>query len=92
MTIRESLRSWLFANPSFNPYFLFKSGIVRVFTTPFRVLPDFLIIGAEKCGTTTLYNYLIQHPDVFSAKEKEVNYFVRNWTKWYRSNCLFNLR
>jgi len=29
------------------------------------VLPNFLIVGAAKCGTTSLYYYLKQHPDVF---------------------------
>ena len=36
--------------------------------------PDFFIVGAPKCGTTAMYNYLAQHPDVFMAK-KEIHYF-----------------
>ena len=32
-----------------------------------HVLPDFLIIGAARSGTTSLYEYLIQHPSIFSA-------------------------
>ena len=28
-------------------------------------LPNFLIVGAAKCGTSSLHNYLNQHPDVF---------------------------
>ena len=31
-----------------------------------HVLPDFLIIGFPKCGTTSLYEYLIQHPSIHS--------------------------
>ena len=53
----------------------------------FHVLPDFLIIGFVKCGTTSLYQYLIQHPDVFSAKGKEIDYFDRLYQRglnWYR--------
>ena len=34
----------------------------RRLTAPIRVLPNFMIIGASKCGTTSLYNYLIKHP------------------------------
>jgi hypothetical protein len=52
------------------------------------VLPDFLIIGAQKCGTTSLYEYLIQHPDIYAATAKEVGYFDRYYQKglpWYRS-------
>ena len=38
--------------------------------------PDFLIIGAQKAGTTSLYNYLVQHPQIIGNKTwKEVRYF-----------------
>jgi tetratricopeptide (TPR) repeat protein len=35
--------------------------------------PDFLIIGVMKCGTTALYDYMIQHPQILPALEKEPN-------------------
>jgi len=38
--------------------------------------PNFLICGAAKSGTTSLANYLRQHPDVFVAREKECHYFI----------------
>lgn len=38
------------------------------------VLPNFLIAGAAKCGTTSLYHYLKQHPDVFMSPVKEPKY------------------
>lgn len=38
-------------------------------------LPNFLIIGAAKAGTTSLYHYLRQHPDVFMSPIKETNWF-----------------
>ena len=38
---------------------------------------DFLIIGAQKSGTTTLYNWLSQHPDICLPSEKEVHFFSR---------------
>jgi len=38
-------------------------------------LPNFLIIGAEKAGTTWLYDRLRRHPDVFIPKVKEIHYF-----------------
>jgi hypothetical protein len=38
-------------------------------------LPDFLVIGAMKSGTSSLHRYLGQHPDVFTSKRKELNYF-----------------
>lgn len=37
--------------------------------------PGFLIIGAGKCGTSSLYHYLIGHPRVLPASEKQVHYF-----------------
>lgn len=39
--------------------------------------PDFLIIGAQKAGTSSLYAWLTQHPDVLPAREKELHYFDR---------------
>ena len=38
--------------------------------------PTFLIIGAAKAGTTSLYHYLHQHPDIFMSPVKEPNFFV----------------
>ncbi|HUP62025.1 MAG TPA: sulfotransferase [Thermoanaerobaculia bacterium] len=38
-------------------------------------LPNFLIIGAAKAGTTSLYEYLAQHPDVYMSPIKETNHF-----------------
>ena len=38
-------------------------------------LPNFLIIGATKSGTTALHTYLQQHPDIFMSKIKELRYF-----------------
>jgi hypothetical protein len=53
------------------------------------VLPNFLVIGAHKAGTTTLYEHLRRHPDVFLAAHKEVHYFSgHNWDRgrqWYES-------
>jgi len=38
--------------------------------------PDFFIVGAPKCGTTALYSYLAEHPDVFLPSNKEPHYFA----------------
>lgn len=38
-------------------------------------LVDFLVIGAMKCGTTSLHHYLSLHPNIGMAAEKEVNFF-----------------
>ena len=40
------------------------------------MLPTFVIIGAAKAGTTALYWYLADHPEVFMSPVKETNYFA----------------
>lgn len=58
-----------------------------------HVLPDFLLVGVQKGGTTSLYHYLAQHPDVFGVGAKELFYFDRRYAlgeKWYR--CWFPTR
>jgi hypothetical protein len=39
-------------------------------------LPNFLILGAIKCGTTSLYRYLMEHPQVFMSDPKEPKFFA----------------
>ncbi len=59
-------------------------------TASVRMLPDFLIVGAQRAGTTSLYNYLFQHPDVGRVRlGKGVHYFDTSPTAslaWYRSH------
>lgn len=48
--------------------------------------PDFLIIGATKCGTTSLFFYLSQHPQILPPHKKEINFFNHNFDygmPWY---------
>ncbi len=45
-------------------------------TSFFRTLPDFLIIGIAKSGTTSLYGLISAHPHVIPAQSKEVHYFT----------------
>lgn len=50
-------------------------------------LPDFIIVGAQKAGTTSLYAYLSEHPQVLPSRTKEIHYFDLNYSKgtdWYR--------
>lgn len=54
-----------------------------------RRLPDFLIIGTQRGGTTSLYRYLSQHPQVCAPLGKELQYFTLNWhrsCRWYRAH------
>jgi len=57
------------------------------FTGPLRGLPSVLIIGSQKGGTTSLFNYLAEHPDVLPPIGKEVHYFDLHYAageNWYR--------
>lgn len=55
------------------------------------MLPNFLIVGAMKAGTTSLYHYLREHPQVFMPSEKELKFFTdtapddnyRRGVPWY---------
>lgn len=42
------------------------------------VKPDFFIVGAPKCGTTALYEYLRPHPNIFMSKVKEPHFFAKD--------------
>ena len=51
---------------------------VKVYIRPLarkKIFPDFLIIGAQKSGTTWLHRNLQAHPQVWMPKEKELHYF-----------------
>ncbi len=52
-------------------------------------LPNLIIIGGLKCGTTSIHHYLGLHPEIKMSKPKELNFFVEklNWDlglDWYR--------
>jgi Sulfotransferase family len=63
-------------------------------------LPNVIVIGAQKCGTSALHNYLSRHPEISMSHPKELNFFVaeqgpqavaaavKNWSlgvDWYRA-------
>jgi sulfotransferase family protein len=54
------------------------------------MLPNLIIIGAMKCGTSALHHHLGLHPDISMSEEKELDFFIerKNWGKgrgWYES-------
>jgi hypothetical protein len=60
----------------------------RSLTAGARMLPDFLIVGAQRSGTTYLYDSLSRHPDIAPALTKEVHFFdvwFGRGLAWYRS-------
>jgi len=64
----------------------------RVMTNHMRLLPDFLIIGGQRCGTSSLFYYLTERPHIISASSKEPHFFDENFAKgpgWYRGQFPF---
>ena len=64
-------------------------------TSAARPLPDFLILGAQKAGTTALYSYLRRHPSITGPSWKEVSYFDRHYARgeaWYRGDFTNKVR
>tara|TARA_Y100000310_G_scaffold327978_1_gene395253 strand:+ start:5155 stop:5997 length:843 start_codon:yes stop_codon:yes gene_type:complete len=57
-------------------------------TSPIHVLPDFIVIGVGRGGTTTLHHNLSKNPCLFSASYDETGFFDENFhlgLNWYRS-------
>ncbi len=52
------------------------------------MLPSFLVLGAARCGTTSLHYYLDQHPDVCMSSIKEPNYFLFRQTPTGPRPCI----
>jgi hypothetical protein len=64
----------------------------RRLTGPLRGLPAALIIGAQRSGSTSLFNYLTQHPHVLPPLGKEIHYFDLHYARglrWYRGRFPF---
>ena len=79
--IRTKKQSLLYAHPVLQGAYNRKRGWI---TGPFRMLPDFIIIGSQKCGTTSLYDFIVRHPAIKEARTKEIQYFAFNseWPKF----------
>lgn len=62
---------------------------LRRATASRRPLPSFLIVGAAKAGTTSLHEYLCEHPQVSTPLRKEIHYFDFSYERgepWYRAH------
>lgn len=66
----------------------YSSQTYRTITQQLRLMPDFIIIGGQRCGTSSLYFYLADHPYIAPAYTKELHFFDANYNKgqhWYRA-------
>lgn len=62
---------------------------LRTGTASLRATPDFLIVGAQRCGTSSLYKYLLEHPDISRPVRKEPHYFSSEYSRgeaWYKAH------
>lgn len=50
--------------------------------------PDFFIVGAPKCGTSSMYKYLKAHPEIFMSESKEPHFFGKDIDFWGRDRLL----
>jgi hypothetical protein len=67
-------------------------GLFRRVTSTLRLLPHFLIIGAQRSGTSFLFHYLCRHPNVRKPLMKEIHFFDLNFAKgmrWYQAHFPF---
>ena len=68
---------------------------IRRLTSAFRIPPDFVILGGQRCGTSSLYKNLGQHPEIAPSLRKEVEYFTIDYDQgsgWYRAHFPLKLR
>ena len=97
MTLQEKIKNHIKTS---YPNFFVKSHTstlnkIRIFSGSFRTYPDFIIIGSQKCGTTSLYDYICKHPDVYPAITKQIHYFDFNYEmkdRWYRAFFPLNVK
>ncbi len=54
---------------------------IRRTTATLRSLPDYLILGTQKGGTTSVYEYLNRHPQIVPNQKREVHFFDLAWQK-----------
>ena len=80
LTVDNSLRARLSRSASWK---------ARKATASRRALPDFVVIGGQRCGTTSLFESLSQHHDIEPSFSKEVHYFDlfhERGLDWYRAH------
>ena len=87
----DGAEEWLLRHPRLHRFYLRTTPFVRGLqkALPLRALPDFVIIGTGKAGTTSLYSLVAQHPEIVPAIKKEINYFQLHYgldSPWYRSH------
>ena len=87
--LRQEFRNWILDHKNIQSVYNGSQRLSRMISSPLRILPDFLVIGVAKGGTSSLYEYMIRHPQVMEPMGKELGFFSNkfsNGTAWYKSN------
>lgn len=87
-SFRQKVRPWLIRHQSIYDLARNTHRTYCHLTSSIHTLPNFIIIGAAKGGTSSLYDYLTQHPSIYSCVVKEPNYFAMYYDRginWYKS-------
>lgn len=61
----------------------------RLLTANQRTLPDYIVIGGQKCGTTSLHDYIKRHPNIVPPFKKDSSFFDANYFRgfpWYQAH------
>jgi len=61
----------------------------RLLTASQRALPDYIVIGGQKCGTTSLHDYIKRHPNIVPPFKKDSSFFDANYFRgfpWYQAH------
>jgi len=65
-----------------------QAQLYRLLTYRVRTIPDFIIIGAQRSGTTSMFRCLMDHPCISPPSKKEIHFFDINYmkgTRWYQA-------
>lgn len=87
--VRLKEQSRRFLNPTIRMHLHNLMIAMRTANANRRAMPDFLVIGSMKCGTTSLFHYLVQHPQVITSISKEIHYYSLHYARgehWYRAH------
>ncbi len=85
MTVAKTRKGFELFKVRTKLYWSFK---YRLLTSEQRVGPDFIVIGGQKCGTTSLHRYIKEHPNIIPPYKKDSSFFDANFFrgfKWYHA-------
>lgn len=86
MTVTKTKKGFELLKTRINLYMRFQ---YRLITSSRRATPDFIVIGGQKCGSTSLHRYIKHHPDIVPPFKKDSSFFDANYFRgisWYKAH------